>query len=150
MSFLPPACWKVFGPFIFESWLYSRANGIHHDFIKVLTIMVIPKEGKDQKQIGNWRPFMLTNCDLKVFTKLLSNRVARVFPKIVLKSQVVYIPGRVVVLDNLRMFEYFNSYCNEHEIDAVLKSIDAAKALNSVDHKKKKLPPAWLNQKWLN
>ena len=126
-------CWEVFGPFILESWLYSRAKGILPDFNKVSTIMLIPKEGKDPKQIGNWRPITLTNCDLKIFTKLLSNRVAKVLPKIILKSQVAYIPGRVVH-DNLRMFEFFNSYCTENDIDAVLISLDAAKAFDSVDH----------------
>ena len=50
-----------------------------------------------------------------------------------LPHPVAYIPGRVVH-DNLRMFEFFNSYCTEHDIDAVLISLDAAKAFDSVDH----------------
>jgi len=126
-------CWEVFGPLLLEAWLHSKANGVLPDFNKVSTIMLIPKEGKDPKQIGNWRPITLTNCDLKIFTKLLSNRVAKVLPKIILNSQVAYIPGRVVH-DNLRMFEFFNTYCNDNDIDAVLISLDAAKAFDSVDH----------------
>jgi len=38
------------------------------------------------------------------------------------------------VHDNLRMFEFFNSYCEQKDIDAVLISLDAAKAFDSVDH----------------
>ena len=127
-------CWEVYGPIILNSWNFCKEKGILHDFNSTSTIMLIPKEGKDPKQIGNWHPITLTNCDLKIFTKTLSNRVAKVLPKIIVKAQVAYIPGRVVH-DNLRMFEFFDEYCKENNIDAVLISLDAAKAFDSVDHR---------------
>ena len=126
-------CWEVYGKFLLESWLYSKHKGILPDFNRVSAIMLIPKEGKDPKQIGNWRPITLTNCDLKIFTKLLADRVSKVLPKIIMRSQVAYIPGRVVH-DNLRMFEFYKNYCSQNNIDAVLISLDAAKAFDSVDH----------------
>jgi len=125
--------WEVLGPIILNSWNFSKSKGILPDFNRNSTIMLIPKEGKDPKQIGNWRPITLTNCDLKIFTKTISNRVARVLPKIILNTQVAYIPGRVVH-DNLRMFEFYSRYCEENKVDAVLVSLDAAKAFDSVNH----------------
>jgi len=126
-------CWEVFGHFLLDSWKYCEVMGVLPDFNRASTIMLIPKEGKDPKSIGNWRPITLTNCDLKIFTKLLSNRVSKVLPKLILNTQVAYIPGRSVQ-DNLRMFEFFKTYCNKNDIDAVLVSLDAAKAFDSVDH----------------
>ena len=40
-----------------------------------------------------------------------------------------------MVHDSLRMFEFFESYCSKNNIDAVLVSLDAAKAFDSVDHR---------------
>jgi len=94
----------------------------------------LPKEGKDLSQIGNWRPITLTNCDLKVFTKTYANRVSLVLDKIIHPAQTAYIPGRVVH-DNLRMFDFYKTYCNNYNVDAVLISLDAKKAFDSVDHK---------------
>jgi len=127
-------CWEVYGPFILNSWNHCKLSGKLQEFNRSSSITLIPKEGKDPKLIGNWRPITLTNCDLKIFTKLLANRVAKVLPKILLESQVAYVPGRAVQ-DNLRMFEFFNSYCEKHNIESVIISLDAAKAFDSVDHK---------------
>ena len=57
-------------------------------------------------ELGSISPITLTNCDLKIFTKLLADRVSKVLPKIIMWSQVAYIPGPVVH-DNLRMFEFY-------------------------------------------
>jgi len=97
-------------------------------------ITLLPKQGKDLEKIENWRPITLTNCDLKIFTKLISNRVAKVLDKIIHPCQTAYIPGRVVH-DNLRIFDFYNNYCKQNNIDALLISLDARKAFDSVSHK---------------
>ncbi len=89
-------CWEVFGPVILDSWYFSKGKKLLPDCNRVSTIKLIPKEGKDTSLIGNWRPITLTNCDLKIITKLLSNRVAKVLPKLIIETQVAYIPGRSV------------------------------------------------------
>jgi len=126
-------CWEVFGPVILESWEFSKTKGLLPDYNRTSTIKLIPKEGKDPKLVSNWRPITLTNCDLKIITKLYSNRVAKVLPKIIIETQVAYIPGRSVH-DNLRMFEFYSSYCKKNNVDAIMLSLDAAKAFDSVDH----------------
>jgi len=126
--------WDVLGPMALKALEYSKAIGTLPISQRRSTISLLPKEGKDLSQIGNWRPITLSNCDLKIFTKTIANRVANVLDKIISPTQTAYIPGRVVQ-DNLRMFEFYKNYCRENNVDAVLMSMDAKKAFDSVDHK---------------
>ena len=127
------ALWEVLGPFSLKSWNYSVATGNLPESQKNSSITLLPKEGKDTTEIGNWRP-ILTNCDLKIYTKNLANRVAGVLDKVIFETQTAYIPGRNVH-NNLRMFEFYREYCNKNNVDAILMSLDAKKAFDSVDHK---------------
>ncbi len=126
--------WEEIGPYLLKSWEYSKVVGILPQSQRRSTITLLPKEGKDIAQIGNWRPITLTNCDLKIVTKTIANRVSKVLNKIISPTQTAYITGRVVH-DNLRMFEFYRKYCYENNVDAVLMSMDAKKAFDSVDHK---------------
>ncbi len=126
--------WAQTGPFLLNAWKYSlQVNILPYDQ-RLSAITLLPKEGKDLDKIENWRPITLTNCDLKIFTKLISDRVSKVLNKLIHPCQTAYIPGRVVH-DNLRTFDFYNKYCKEHDIDALLISLDAKKAFDSVSHK---------------
>lgn len=57
-------------------------------------ISVIPKPGKDSSEVCNYRPISLINNDLKILTKVLSNRLASFIGSYVHKDQVGFIPGR--------------------------------------------------------
>jgi len=120
--------WDVLSPILLNSWKYSLQIGILPFEQRLSTITLLPKPGKDLKRLENWRPITLTNCDLKIFTKCLSNRVSKVLNKLIHPSQTAYIPGRVVH-DNLRMFDFYSNYCKEKDIDALLISLDAKKHL---------------------
>ena len=126
--------WTILGPFLLDSWKYSVSINILPNDQRVSAITLLPKQGKPVEKIENWRPITLSNCDLKIFTKLLSNRVSKVLDKLIHPSPTAYIPGRVVH-DNLRLFEFYNKYCRDNDIDAVLVSLDARKAFDSVSHK---------------
>jgi len=126
--------WDIIGQPFLNAWEYSRVIGELPDNQRRSTITLLPKAGKDTSQISNWRPITLTNCDLKVITKTIANRVSKVLDKIISPTQTAYIPGRVVQ-DNLRMFEFYRKYCQENNVDGILMSMDAKKAFDSVDHK---------------
>jgi len=128
------ALWEVLGPFLLKSWQFSLETGLLPDSQRLSSITLLPKEGKDLSQIGNWRPITLTNCDLKIFTKNMANRVSLVLNKLIFKSQTAYIPSRNVH-DNSRFFEFYRDYCSKNNVDAILMSLDAKKAFDSVDHK---------------
>jgi len=126
--------WPIVGRYLLESWKYSVSIGILPLDQRVSAITLLPKAGKSQIKIENWRPITLSNCDLKIFTKLISNRVSKVLDKLIHPSQTAYVPGRAVH-DNLRMFDFYNNYCKTHNVDSLLISLDAKKAFDSVSHK---------------
>jgi exonuclease III len=126
--------WNRLGPVLLNSWQHSVKIGKLSDGQRLSTITLLPKDGKDKLKIENWRPITLTNCDIKIFTKLLSKRVSSVLHKIIIPTQTAYIPGRQVA-DNLRLLEMYRSHCERIEKEAILVSLDAKKAFDSVNHK---------------
>ncbi len=135
---IPYSVYKIFwpqvGPIIKESWEYSVKTGQTPISHKESVITMLPKEGKDTKDIKNWRPITLTNCDAKIITKSLAIRMNQIIDKIIDPSQTAYVPGRSV-MDNLRGNRFLKNYCKTNNIEAVLTSLDAKKAFDSVDHK---------------
>jgi hypothetical protein len=95
--------------------------------------VLLPKEGKDCGDVKNWRPITLSNCDLKIVTKALSSKMANVLDQIIVNSQTAYVPGRSVS-DNLRSNFFLKQHCKSNKQNAVLISLDAKKAFDSVDH----------------
>ncbi len=125
--------WRLAGPIILESWKYSSKENTlpqsHYESI----ITLLPKEGKDIRQLKNWRPITLSNCDAKIITKALATKLSKVLEPIIDKSQTAYIPGRSVA-DNLRSNFFIKKYCSQNNLNTVLISLDAKKAFDSVDH----------------
>ena len=78
----------------------------------------MPKEGKDIKDIKNWRPLTLSNCDSKIITKALALRMSRVLGEIITDTQTAYVKGRSVT-DNLRSMMFLKDHCLEEKIEAV-------------------------------
>jgi hypothetical protein len=56
---------------------------------------------KNVNEIKNWHPITLSNCDSKITTKALANRMANHLNEIIDPSQTAYVPGQSV-MDNIR------------------------------------------------
>jgi hypothetical protein len=125
--------WKMMGPIILNAWSYSLETGSLSSSHLESVITLLPKEGKDTKDIKNWRPITLSNCDSKIITKALSQKTAKVLESIIDPSQTAYVPGRSVA-DDLRSNFFYKNYCSKNNLNAVLISLDAKKAFDSVDH----------------
>jgi hypothetical protein len=125
--------WKEVGSIVKESWDYSVSIGELPKSHKESAIVIIPKEGKDINDIKNWRPITLSNCDAKIITKSLAMRLNPILETIIDPSQTAYVPGRSV-MDNIRCNRFLKDYCRDNKVKAVLTSLDAKKAFDSVDH----------------
>ena len=71
------ALWLEVGQLLLDAWNHSVTMGMLPHDQRVSCITLLPKSGKNIERIENWRPITLTNCDLKVFTKLISDRVSK-------------------------------------------------------------------------
>ena len=125
--------WSYFGPILLDSWNYSVLTGnlthSHEDsYLKLL-----PKEGKDPKLLKNWRPITLSNCDFKVITKTLANRLSKNLNEVISQSQTAYMKDRQIT-DNLHILQYAVEKCNELDSQSMIVSLDAEKAFDSVEH----------------
>src|SRR5689334_24862842 len=58
------------------------------------TLTLLPKPDRDHTQIRNWRPITLANCDAKIFSKILANRLATVLPRLLNPDQAGFVKGR--------------------------------------------------------
>jgi hypothetical protein len=125
--------WPQVGQIIKDAWDYSIESGKIPNDHKQSIITIIPKEGKDISDIKNWRPITLSNCDAKIITKSLSNRLKPILEHVIDPTQTAYVPGRSV-MDNLRSNMFVKNYCKKNSINAILTSLDAQKAFDSVDH----------------
>ena len=54
-------------------------------------IKLIPKKDADRNLIKNWRPLTLLNCDYKIATKAIVNRIKTFLPKLVSYDQTGFI-----------------------------------------------------------
>lgn len=57
-------------------------------------ISVILKKGKDASQCGSYRPISLLNFNLKIFTKIIANRLAPHLQELIHYDKVGFMQGR--------------------------------------------------------
>lgn len=95
------------------------------------TISVIPKEGKDRLDCGSYRPISVLNTDYKLYTSILAKRVEKVLPHLIHTDQTGFISQRQTH-DNIRRSLHILSHIQKYKLQALLVSLDAEKAFDSV------------------
>jgi hypothetical protein len=120
--------WDVLGPLIEAAWNDTLAKGELMPSHKTSLLRLIPKAGKDAKQLKNWRPITLSNCDHKLITRLYNKRLLKAINKYISPTQTAYIKGRNIA-DNLRIVSAATNYANS--ADDVNAKIQCQKCQNS-------------------
>ena len=83
--------------------------------------------------IKNYRPITLLNVDLKIFTKTLAKRMARVLPKIIHRNQKC-VPGRSMSY-NIHIIQDLIDAVNSSDGGAAFIFLDQEKAFDRMSHK---------------
>ena len=126
--------WPIYGNLLLDAWNHSVRIGNLPPSHKVSYLKLIPKVGKDLKELTNWRPITLSNCDHKLITKSLANRLCKAASPVIRDRQTAYLKGRLIN-DNIRaMLSTINITNLEERCEGLLISLDAKKAFDSVEH----------------
>src|SRR5499427_534161 len=97
------------------------------------TLTLLPKPDRDHTQLRNWRPITLANCDAKIFSKILANRLALVLPRLIHPDQAGFVWGQSA-LDIALTLKTVLSHAAEHSVDGALAFLDQEKAYDRVSH----------------
>jgi hypothetical protein len=64
--------------------------------LNFVIITLLPKQ-KEPRQIQQYIPICLLNVSFKIFTKVMTNRIALVAQKVIRPSQTAFLPGRNIM-----------------------------------------------------
>lgn len=96
------------------------------------SISVIPKPEKDPLLCASYRPISLLNCDLKLFTKILAERMGSVLQRIIPLDQAGFIRNREARDNTIRTINVV-ARAKRLNIPFILLSTDAEKAFDRVN-----------------
>lgn len=94
-------------------------------------LTLVPKEA-DATVMKKFRPISLLNCVFKIFTKVLTNRLALIMDKLVASNQTAFIKGRYIPESVVTAHEAIHSLSRSKSKGVALK-IDYEKAFDRVD-----------------
>lgn len=128
--------YKKFAPLLTPSltkmFNYILSGGHFPEDMLLANLSLIPKPQKDHSHPQNFRPISVLNNDLKLFGRLLANRLAAVITSLIHTDQTGFIPGRQIV-DNIRLVTNIVQDANLHSRPLYLLSLDIHKAFDSVN-----------------
>ena len=89
---------------------------------------------KDDKRLAkNWRPISLLNCDYKLASKIITDRLKQVMPSIVHSDQTCSVVGRSV-FSNLHLICDTLDMINKTDKTGIFVMLDEMKGFDRVNH----------------
>ena len=92
---------------------------------------LIPKPGKDSREIKNLRPITLLNTDYKIIEKILANRITPSLQEIISHDQRGFMQNRRISV-NIRKLLDIMEYAILNEVEALIVSLDFQKCFDRV------------------
>ena len=96
--------WKDVGETLTEALNFSYQTGKLAVSQRRGIVKLIPKKDADPNLIKNWRPLTLLNCDYKIASKAIANRIKIVLPELISEDQSGFIKNRCIS-DNIRTLD---------------------------------------------
>ncbi|CAN1331277.1 LINE-1 retrotransposable element ORF2 protein [Linum perenne] len=124
--------WNVIGPEVTNAVRDFFASGELHPGLNSTIIALIPKvPNADRMKL--FRPISCCNVLYKCITKVMANRLSRVLPRLISKSQSAFVKGRLISDNILLAHELVSAYHKSHTSPHCVLKVDIMKAFDSVD-----------------
>ena len=123
--------WSQIQNLVYDSWKCSIDNRKMSQDQRRGVLTLIPKKNKNIRELKNWRPLTLLNCDYKIFAKLMATRLQSVLSDIISTDQSGCIKGRST-FSNIRSTIDIINTCNEKNTTGLIAFIDYEKAFDTV------------------
>ena len=97
-------------------------------------ISLLEKPGRDRIYLRNWRPISLLNTDLKIFAKIIANRIQKVIEQFIHESQTGFMKNRLMAENIVRLLSIID-HCQNQDRSGLVISFDFMKAFDKVKWK---------------
>ena len=124
--------WSCIGELMTDVFNYSFDSGEMSNSQKQAIITLIEKKDKDRTYLENWRPISLVNADSKLASKVISNRIKKVLPRIIHYNQFGFIKGRFIG-EGARLILNIIDHTELLKLSGILLFIDFEKAFDSIE-----------------
>ena len=133
---LPAEFYKIFwndiADFLLGSINYAYKTGQLSVSQKCGIVKLIPKKDAEPYYVKNWHPISLLNCDYKLATKAVANRLKQVLPKLIDNDQTGFLKGRFIG-ENIRLLDSVINFTAAKNIPGLLVFLDFEKAFDTVE-----------------
>ena len=128
------AFWNEISEMVMNSLREGEERGQFSDSQRQSVIRLLEKKGKSREKMSGWRPISLLNVDLKLYSKILAERLKIVCREVIGEEQLAYLSGNDIHEGHILLNRALEM-ARKKKISGLLCCIDFRAAFDSVSHK---------------